>query len=108
LNPLYPSLKCLVQFFLIDSRQNRLHGSKNGSSSATWARSSFSFTVGKSISYWVPDQANRMAVAWGVCHVLRATLLMPDLCELSNCRDESQVVFDAAPFFEQRSLVRME
>jgi hypothetical protein len=44
----------------------------------------------------------------GTCHVLRANLLKPNLCELSNCRDELQVVSDAAPFLEERSFVQVE
>jgi hypothetical protein len=38
------------------------------------------------------NQVNRVAVACDACHVLRANLLKPDLCELSKCRDEPQVV----------------
>jgi hypothetical protein len=49
-----------------------------------------------------------VAVACGTCHILRASLLKPDLCEFSNYRDESHVIFDAAPFIEERSLVRIE
>jgi hypothetical protein len=49
-----------------------------------------------------------MGVACGACHVLRTNLLKPDLCELSNCRDEPQVVSDAAPFLNEKSLVQME
>jgi hypothetical protein len=49
-----------------------------------------------------------MDVACGARHVLRANLLKSDLCELSNCRDESQVVSDAESFIEERSLVQME
>jgi hypothetical protein len=49
-----------------------------------------------------------MGVACGVCHILRANLLKPDLCELGNCQDESQVISDAAPFLEEISLVQVE
>jgi hypothetical protein len=37
------------------------------------------------------DQANRLTVACGAYHVLRDNLFKPDLRELGNCRDESQV-----------------
>jgi hypothetical protein len=46
LNSLCPSLKYPIQFILIDTPQNACRDSKNWSSSATWVRSSFSFTVG--------------------------------------------------------------
>jgi hypothetical protein len=46
LNPPYPSLKYSIQFFPIDTPQNRLQWFKNCPSSPTWVRSSFSFTVG--------------------------------------------------------------
>jgi hypothetical protein len=36
-------------------------------------------------------------VACGACHVLWANLLKPDLCELSNCRDKSQIVLMRRP-----------
>jgi hypothetical protein len=49
-----------------------------------------------------------MGMACGTCHVLRASLLKPDLCELSNYRDEPHVISDAAPFFEKKSLVQVE
>jgi hypothetical protein len=51
---------------------------------------------------------NKVGVACGACHVLRANLLKPDLYELSNCRDELQVVSDAAFFIKEKSLVQME
>jgi hypothetical protein len=54
------------------------------------------------------NQANRVGVACGPCHVLRANLLKPALCELSNYRDESQIVFDAAIFFEEKLVVQVE
>jgi hypothetical protein len=49
-----------------------------------------------------------MGVTCDECRVFQANLLKPDFCELSNRRDELQVVFDAAPFFEERSLVRVK
>jgi hypothetical protein len=48
-----------------------------------------------------------MAVACGPYHLLRANLLKHDLYELNNYRDESQVVFDAAPLLEGRLLVQV-
>jgi hypothetical protein len=47
-------------------------------------------------------------MACGACHVLPANLLKPDLYELSNCQDESQVVFDVASFLKERWLVQVE
>jgi hypothetical protein len=49
-----------------------------------------------------------VGVVCGACHVFRANLLRPNLYELSKYQDESQIVSDAAPFFEKRSLVQME
>jgi hypothetical protein len=51
---------------------------------------------------------NKVAVPCGQYRVLQANLLKRDLCELSNYRDESQVVFRAAPFLGERSLPRVE
>jgi hypothetical protein len=47
-------------------------------------------------------------MACGECLILQANLLKLDFYELSNCQDEAQVVFDVAPFFKERSLVRVE
>jgi hypothetical protein len=47
-------------------------------------------------------------VAYDKCRVFQVNLLNADLYELSNCRDEPQVVFDAAPFLEERSIIRVE
>jgi hypothetical protein len=41
-------------------------------------------------------------------HGLRANLFKPELGELSNCRDELQLVSDADPFLEERSYVQVE
>jgi hypothetical protein len=49
-----------------------------------------------------------MGVKCGACHIVRANLLKPDLYELNNCQDEPQVIFDAAPFLEEKSLVQVE
>jgi hypothetical protein len=38
-----------------------------------------------------------VGVACGEYSVLQANLLKPDLCERSNCQDEPQVAFHAAP-----------
>jgi hypothetical protein len=51
---------------------------------------------------------NRIDVACGACHLFRANLLKPNLHELSDYEDEPQVVSDAAPFLEERSLVQVE
>jgi hypothetical protein len=42
------------------------------------------------------------------CHVFRANLLKPDLCEVSNCWHEPQVFSDAKLFFEERLLIQVE
>jgi hypothetical protein len=47
-----------------------------------------------------------VGVACGECCVLQANLLKPDFCEQSNCRDEPQIIFHAAPFLGERSPVR--
>jgi hypothetical protein len=49
-----------------------------------------------------------VGVTCGEYFVLQANLLKPDLREQGNCRDEPQVVLDAAPFLEERSLIRVE
>jgi hypothetical protein len=49
-----------------------------------------------------------VGVACTEFRVLQADLLKHDLYELSNCQDEPQVIFDTAPFFEEKSLVRVE
>jgi hypothetical protein len=51
---------------------------------------------------------NTVGVVCGEYYVLHANVLKPDLYELSKCRDGPQVVFHAAPFLEERSLVRAE
>jgi hypothetical protein len=50
------------------------------------------------------NQVKRVVVACGKYRVLQANLLKRDLCELSNYRNESQVIFQAAPFLEEKSL----
>jgi hypothetical protein len=55
-----------------------------------------------------PNQTNKVGGACGACYIFQANLLKPDLCELSNYRDEPEVIFNAAPFFKERSLVQME
>jgi hypothetical protein len=54
------------------------------------------------------DGCGMWYVVCGECCVLQANLLKPDLCELSNYRDEPHAIFDAEPFFEERPLVRVE
>jgi hypothetical protein len=49
-----------------------------------------------------------VGVACGEDYILQANLLKSDLCEQNNCSDELQIVFHAAPFFEERSLVQAE
>jgi hypothetical protein len=49
-----------------------------------------------------------VGVTCSVCHVLRANLSKPDSCELSNCRDESHVASNAAPFFGERSFIQVQ
>jgi hypothetical protein len=51
---------------------------------------------------------NTVGVAYGEYSVLQANLLKIDLCEQTNCRDESQIVFHAARFLDERSRVRTE
>jgi hypothetical protein len=111
LNPLHSSLKYPIQFFPIDIPHNRWQGFKRLVFVSHLSPFELSFIVGKKQKSLKLDPANRVAVAvavaCGICHIIRANLLKPDLCELSNSRDESQVSFDAASFLEERSLVRM-
>jgi hypothetical protein len=60
-----------------------------------------------SINHCGPNQVNRAGVACA-CHFPRANLLKRDLDKLSNCEDEPQVVFHAAPFLEERLPVQVE
>jgi hypothetical protein len=137
LNPPYSSLKYAVQFFLIHTIQNLLQGFKKlvfvshlnpfafffdrrkqvevtgrrdksseyGGWLGGWLSGWVAGWLGDWVTGWLGDW---VGVACSTCHVLRANLLKPDLCELSNYRDESQVVSDAAPFLEERSLVQVE
>jgi hypothetical protein len=108
LNPLHPSLKYVIQFFLIDTSRNLLQALKKLILVNHLNPFEFFVDCRKQVEVTGPNQANRVDVACDACHVLRANLLKPDLCEPSNCRDESQIVSDAVPFLEKRSLVQVE
>jgi hypothetical protein len=45
-------------------------------------------------------------MACGICRFLRAKISKPDLCEQSNCQNEPQVISEAPPFLEERSLIQ--
>jgi hypothetical protein len=107
LNQQHSSLKYAIQFFLVDDLQNLLHAVKKLIFISHL--NPFEFLLYETNrSHWKPNQMNRVGVAYGTYHVLRANLLKLDLCELSNCRDEPQVISDTAPFFEEKLLVQVE
>jgi hypothetical protein len=68
----------------------------------------FFFQCRKQAEVTGAKSGDSVSVICGACHVLRANLLKPDLCELSNSRDELQIVSNVAPFFEERSFVQVE
>jgi hypothetical protein len=49
-----------------------------------------------------------MGIACGACRILWTKMSKPNLCESSNSRHELQIVSDAPPFFEERSIVQAD
>jgi hypothetical protein len=110
LNLMHPSLKCAIYSFLIDTIQNLLQGLKKLILVSHLNPFEFFFHCKKQVEVTGGQirQTGWTDVACGAYHILRVNLLKFDLCELNNCRDESRVISDAAPFFEERSLVQIE
>jgi hypothetical protein len=107
-NPPYPSLKYLIQFFPIDTPQNRLQGFKKLVFVSHLSSFEFFLHCRKQVEVTELDYPNRVDVPCGACNVLRINLLNRDLSGRQKCRAESHVSFAAAAFLEERSLIRVE
>jgi hypothetical protein len=108
LNPPHPSLKYAIQLFLINIAQNLLQALKKLIIVSHLNPFKFLFYCRKQVEVIGTNQTNRVGVPCSACHALQANLLKPDLYELNNYRDESQVFSDAALFFEYKSFIQME
>jgi hypothetical protein len=84
LNPLHPSLKYVIQFFLINTFQNLLQALKKLVFVNHLNPFEFFYCM-KQVEVTGVKLSDGMGVACGAFHVLRANLLKPDLCKLSNC-----------------------